>query len=49
MGSVIQSVSPNHFSKEFLKYIFMKFYMFLSVYITNYPIGLAFWAIPIGL
>ena len=24
MGSVIQSVRPNHFSKELLKYIFMK-------------------------
>ena len=24
MGSVIQSVSPNHFIKEFLKYTFMK-------------------------
>lgn len=25
MGSVIQRVKPNHFSKELLKYIFMKF------------------------
>ena len=24
MGLVIQSVEPNHFSKELLKYIFMK-------------------------
>ena len=24
MGSVLQSVRPNHFSKELLKYIFMK-------------------------
>ena len=24
MGLVIQSVRPNHFSKELLKYIFMK-------------------------
>ena len=24
MGSVIQRVRPNHFSKELLKYIFMK-------------------------
>ena len=24
MGSIIQSVRPNHFSKELLKYIFMK-------------------------
>ena len=26
----------------------IKFYMFLSLYITNYLIGLVFWAIPIG-
>ena len=24
MGLVIQSIGPNHFSKELLKYIFMK-------------------------
>ena len=27
----------------------IKFYMFLSLYTTDYLIGLAFWAIPIGL
>ena len=26
----------------------MKFYMFLSLYITDYLIRLAFWIIPIG-
>ena len=27
----------------------MKFYMFLSLYTTDYLIGLAFWVIQIGL
>ena len=34
--------------KDLLKCI-MKFFMFLSLYTTNYLIGLAFWAILIGL
>ena len=35
--------------KTFYENPLMKFCMFLSLYITNYLIGLAFWAISIGL
>ena len=35
MGLVIQSVGPNHFSKELLKYIFMEL-DFMNLYYYKY-------------
>ena len=32
MGLIIQSVMPNHFSKELLKYIFMKLDFIYNIY-----------------
>ena len=44
MWSLIKRLNEKYYEKALIK-----FCMFLSLYTTDYLIGLAFWAIPIGL